>query len=249
MRNHTLADSLAASMTMTITASMHSMTVVGHLSHIAIVVVGVVVDMLNPAVRQQHRVGSLSHSCTVVRLVLVEVSPRVTVLHTIAEVVGNSFVVIIVAMAVRDTMTPMTTKAAMSIAWVSVPLVVSTDSIVLGIVARIANMTITASMHSMTVVGHLSHIAIVVVGVVVDMLSPAVRQQHRVGSLSHSCTVVRLVLVEVSPRVTVLHTIVEVVGNRLVVIVVAMGNTTASMASIAASIAGSSTGKGRSQGN
>ena len=112
-----------------------------------------------------------------------------------------------------------------------------------------ASMTVAASMHRVTIIGHISHIAVVVVGVVVDMLCPAVRQQHRVGSLSHSCTVVRLVLVEVSPRVTVLHTVVEVVGNSLVVVVVAVGNTMASMTSIAASMAGSSAGQGRSHSN
>ena len=166
-------------------------------------------------------------------------SSGVAVLYTVVVVVGNSLVVVVMSMAMGDTVTPMTTKAAMSIAWVSFPLVVST-------------MTITASMHSVTVVCHLSHITIVVVGVVVDMLGPAVRQQHSVGSLSVSCTVIRLVLVEMSSGVAVLHTIVEVVGNSLVVVVVAMGNTITcmtSMASIAASMAGSSAGQGRSQYN
>ena len=89
MGHTTVAASMAASMTMTVTASMHRVTVIRHISHIAVIVVGVVVDMLCPAVREQHSVRSLSHPCAIVRLVMAVVSSRVAVSHPIVEVVGN----------------------------------------------------------------------------------------------------------------------------------------------------------------
>ena len=67
----------------------------------------------------------------------------------------------------------------------------------------------------MTVVGHFGHITVMVVGVVVDILGPAVREQHTVGSLPHSCTVVRLLLAEVGSGEVVIHGVVVGVGNDL----------------------------------
>ena len=127
MGHTTVADSMAASMT--VAASMDRVTVIGHISHIAVVVVCVVVDMLCPAVREQHRVGSLSHPCAIVRLVMAVVSTRVAVSHPIVEVVGNDFRLVAVAVVVGYTMT------TMAIAGVGLSLVVSTVAVNLRVVA------------------------------------------------------------------------------------------------------------------
>ena len=124
----TVADSMAASLT--IAVSMHRVTVIGHISHIAVVVVGVVVDMLCPAVREQHRVRSLSNPCAIVRLVMAVLSTRVAVSHPIVEVVGNDFRLVTVAVAVGNTMT------TMAIAGVGLSLVVSTVAVDLRVVAN-----------------------------------------------------------------------------------------------------------------
>ena len=81
--------SMAASMSNSMADSMDSMTVVCHFGHITIMVVGVIVDILGPAVGEQHSVGSLSHPCTVVRLLLAEVGPGEVVIHAVVVGVGN----------------------------------------------------------------------------------------------------------------------------------------------------------------
>ena len=89
MANST-TNSMAESMTNSMYDREDSMTIVGHFSHISIMVVGVIVDMLGPAIGKQHSVGSLSHSCTVVRLLLAEVGPGEVVIHAVVVGVGNN---------------------------------------------------------------------------------------------------------------------------------------------------------------
>merc|ERR1711942_511079 len=62
-----------------------SSTIIGHISNIAIVGVRVVVDMLDPAVRESHRVGSLSIASSITGLSSIEVG--------VGVVIGNSVVV------------------------------------------------------------------------------------------------------------------------------------------------------------
>ena len=86
---HSMTNAMAASMTNSMYDRENSVTIVGHFSHITIMVVGVIVDMLGPAVGEQHSVGSLSCSCTVVRLLLAEVGPGEVVIHAVVVRVGN----------------------------------------------------------------------------------------------------------------------------------------------------------------
>merc|ERR1719481_2075422 len=58
---------------------------IGHISNISVDGVGVVVDMLDPAVRESHRVGSLSIASSITGLSSIEVG--------VGVVIGNSVVV------------------------------------------------------------------------------------------------------------------------------------------------------------
>ena len=62
--NHTVSDSMADSNSLRVDSS----ALVGHLSHVSVNIVGVVVDMLDAAVRKVYRVGSLPGSSAIVRL-------------------------------------------------------------------------------------------------------------------------------------------------------------------------------------
>ena len=61
---------------------------VGHISHIAVVVVGVVVDSLGPAIGKSDSVGSSDNTVSVVVLLLVEGSLAVVISHGVGEGVG-----------------------------------------------------------------------------------------------------------------------------------------------------------------
>ena len=65
------------------------LALVGHLGHIAVVVVGVVSDVLGPAVRQLHAVLPLPHPGAVIALVLLEGRAVLVVVHTVAELEGE----------------------------------------------------------------------------------------------------------------------------------------------------------------
>merc|ERR1719392_342473 len=64
-------------------------------------------------------------------------------------------------------------------------------------------------------VGHLSDVAVIVVGVVGDSLDPTVRQVDGVGSLHNTVTIVRLRLLEVSFGVVVRDCVLVCVGGGL----------------------------------
>merc|ERR1712226_593515 len=68
---------------------------------------------------------------------------------------------------------------------------------------------------SSAVIGDLSHVAVVVVGVVVDMLDPAIRKSHGVRAFSLAGSVARLSSVEVGVGVVVSDGIVVCVGGDL----------------------------------
>jgi len=69
---------------------------------------------------------------------------------------------------------------------------------------------------SSTVIGDLSYIAIGVIGVVVDMLDPAVRKSYGVGTLGIASSVTGLSSIEVRVRVVVSDGVVVCVGGDLV---------------------------------
>merc|ERR1719234_2731576 len=62
--NHTVSDSMADSNSLRVDSS----AIVGHLSHVSVNIVCVVVDMLDAAVREVDRVGALPGSSAIVRL-------------------------------------------------------------------------------------------------------------------------------------------------------------------------------------
>ena len=65
------------------------LAVIGHIGDIAIVAVGVVVDMLDPAIGKSDRVGSLSVASTVRGLRGLEVGLGVVISHSIGVGVGG----------------------------------------------------------------------------------------------------------------------------------------------------------------
>ena len=67
----------------------------------------------------------------------------------------------------------------------------------------------------LAIVGDLGDVSIDVVGVVVDMLDPAIRQTDRVVALSGGSAIVRLLSVETGSGVVVSHGVLVVVGGRL----------------------------------
>jgi len=69
---------------------------------------------------------------------------------------------------------------------------------------------------SLPVIGHLSHVAVNVVGVVVDSLGAAVREVDLVGSLDNTGAIVRLSSIEVGVGVVISDSVVVGVGGNLV---------------------------------
>merc|ERR1719500_2469537 len=86
--NHTVSDSVANSNDLRVDSS----ALVGHLSHISVNIVGVVVDVLDAAVRKINRVGSLPSSSAIVCLRGVKASSRVVVGHSVLIGVWGNFV-------------------------------------------------------------------------------------------------------------------------------------------------------------
>ena len=68
----------------------------------------------------------------------------------------------------------------------------------------------------LAIVGDLGDVSIDVVGVVVDMLDPAIRQTDRVVALPGGSAIVRLLSVETGSRVVVSHGVLVGVGGDLV---------------------------------
>ena len=67
---------------------------------------------------------------------------------------------------------------------------------------------------SSTLVSHVSHISVVMVGVVLDVLDSAVREENTVAPLNIPVTVGSLSSVEVGPAVLVVDAVVVAVGMR-----------------------------------
>ena len=78
------------------------LALVGHLGHVAVVVVCVVSDVLSPAVRQLHAVLALPHPGAVVALVLLEGSAVVVVVHAVAELEGKDLRNVIIVGGIMD---------------------------------------------------------------------------------------------------------------------------------------------------
>ena len=86
--DHTVSDSVANSNSLRVDSS----ALVGHLSHVSVNIVGVVVDVLDATVRKVDRVGSLPSSSAIVRLRSVEASSRVVVGHSVLVGVRGNLV-------------------------------------------------------------------------------------------------------------------------------------------------------------
>jgi len=67
-------------------------SIVGDLGHVAVVVVDVVVDVLDAAVRESHGVGTLGVTCPITGLRSIEVRVGVVVSHSILVGVGGDLV-------------------------------------------------------------------------------------------------------------------------------------------------------------
>merc|ERR1711971_1376740 len=78
-----------------------------------------------------------------------------------------------------------------------------------------SNGTMSSNRTMMAFVCHLSNIALKVIGVVVDVLDPAIGKVDRVMSLPASCSIAMLLLIKTSASVAVSNSIVVVVGNYL----------------------------------
>merc|ERR1711971_148505 len=80
------------------------MAFVCHLSNIALKVIGVVVDVLDPAIGKVDRVMSLPASCSIAMLLLIKTSASVAVSNSIVVVVGN-YLMDFVSISVSNSMT------------------------------------------------------------------------------------------------------------------------------------------------
>jgi len=79
-------------------------TVVGHLGHVAVVVVDVVVDVLDASVRESHGVGTLGVTCAVTGLGSIEVRVGVVVSNGVLVGVGRDLVRVDLSMVGRGSM-------------------------------------------------------------------------------------------------------------------------------------------------
>ena len=86
--NHTVSNSVANSNNLRV----DSCALIGHLSHVSVNIVGVVVDVLDSAIRKVDRVGSLPSSSAIVRLQSVEASSRVVIGHSVLVGVRGNLV-------------------------------------------------------------------------------------------------------------------------------------------------------------
>merc|ERR1712116_110778 len=94
------------SMSMSMSNS-NRMPFVGHLSNIALKIVGVVYDVLDPAIWEIDRVMSFSSSSSIALFLLIKSSPCVAVSNSIVVVVGNNLVVSITMTSMSDHMASM----------------------------------------------------------------------------------------------------------------------------------------------
>ena len=71
----------------------------------------------------------------------------------------------------------------------------------------------------LAIIGHISHVSVIAIGAVVDVLDPAVGEVDRVGSIPEAGSIVGLGLLEGSARELVSHTVLVGVGGDLAEIV------------------------------
>merc|ERR1740128_1502451 len=69
--------------------SIGSNTIIGNISNISIIIIGMVVDMLDTSIRKVDRVGSLNNTGAIIGLSLVEGSTRVVISNSIGVGVGR----------------------------------------------------------------------------------------------------------------------------------------------------------------
>ena len=86
--NHTVSNSVANSNSLRVDSS----ALIGHLSHVSVNIVGVVIDVLDSAIRKVDRVGSLPSSSAIVRLRSVKASSRVVIGHSVLVGVRGNLV-------------------------------------------------------------------------------------------------------------------------------------------------------------
>merc|ERR1712055_518924 len=86
MTNNSMANK---SMTSTNNIRVGGSSLVGHLSNVTSQIIGIVVDMLNPSIREVDRVLTRNSSSSIIRLSLGKVSTRVVIRHSILVGVGR----------------------------------------------------------------------------------------------------------------------------------------------------------------
>merc|ERR1719290_894462 len=69
---------------------------------------------------------------------------------------------------------------------------------------------------SMAIIDDLSDISLSIIGMVVDVLDPSIRESHGVGSLSGCCSIISLLGLEVWPTVVISNIVLVCVGGDLV---------------------------------
>merc|ERR1711892_1450808 len=74
--------------------SIGSNTIIGNISNISIIIIGMVVDMLNTAIRKVDRVGAFYNTGTIIGLSLVEGSTRVVISNSIGVGVGRGLSIV-----------------------------------------------------------------------------------------------------------------------------------------------------------
>merc|ERR1712128_383675 len=79
-------------------------TVISHISNISIIVIGMVVDSLDSAIRKVDRVRALDNTCTIIGLSLVEGSTRVVISNSIGVRVGRDFSQVRLSISPNSTM-------------------------------------------------------------------------------------------------------------------------------------------------
>merc|ERR1719356_244025 len=72
-------------------SSILSFSLIGHISNITIIVIGMILDMLDATIRKVDRVRSINNTSSIIRLSLVEGSTRVVVSNSISVGVGGGF--------------------------------------------------------------------------------------------------------------------------------------------------------------
>ena len=92
-----------------------------------------------------------------------------------------------------------------------------------------SRMSNSVSIGSNTIIGNISNISIIIIGMVVDMLDTSIRKVDRVGALYNTSTIIGLSLVEGSTRVVISNSIGVGVGRGLSI--VRLGISTNSMVS------------------